>query len=62
MKKLIAILVSGLFATAAFAQAPAPQKAAAPAKTEMKAEKAEVKAEAKAEKAAPKADKAPAKK
>ena len=51
MKKLIATLVSALFATAAFAQAPASQKAPAP---EVKAEKAEVtaeKAEVKAEKA-----------
>ena len=54
MKKLIAVLVSALFATAAFAQAPAPQKA--PAQPEVKAEKAEVKAEkaeAKAEKDRP---------
>jgi len=59
MKKLIAIFVSGLFATAAFAQAPAPQKAPAPAeKAEVKAEKADTKAE----KAEAKAEKADAKK
>jgi hypothetical protein len=56
MKKLIAVLVSALFATAAFAQAPAPQKAPAPAeKAEVKADKADAKAE-KAEAKAPKAD------
>lgn len=42
MKKLIAVLVSALFATAAFAQAPAPK---ADVKADVKAEKVEVKAE-----------------
>lgn len=46
MKKLLAVLVSALFATAAFAQTPI-QKAdvKADVKAEVKAEKAEVKAE-----------------
>lgn len=51
MKKLIVVLVSALFASVAFAKAPAPKKADAKAnvkaeKVEVKAEKADAKAEA----------------
>ena len=51
MKKVIATLIAGLFASAAFAQqAPAPAAPATPASKEVKAEvKAEVKQEAKQE-------------
>jgi uncharacterized protein (DUF2147 family) len=51
MKKVIATLIAGLFASAAFAQqAPAPAAPAAPAVPEVKAEtKAEVKQEVKQE-------------
>jgi len=52
MSKILAALISGLFAAATFAQAPAapaaaPAAAAAPAKAEAKAEKKEAKAEKK---------------
>jgi len=50
MKKIIATLIAGLFATAAFAQTPAPATTPAPAKAEAKVEtKTEAKPEAKAE-------------
>ena len=59
MKKVIATLIAGLFASAAFAQqTPAPAAPAAPASKEVKAEtKAEVKQEVKQEVQKPAAEK-----
>lgn len=56
MKKVIATLIAGLFATAAFAQAPAAPAASVPAKAEAAHTKAVVKADAKETTAAVKAD------
>ena len=61
MKKIIAILISGLFASAAFAAAPAEKAPVAPAKAEKVAPAADKAAAPAVEKAAP-AEKAPAKK